>query len=683
MFGEDDLVRSHKGRSDAIGNIIVICFVLIISRLWYLQVYKGKQFYQYSLENRLRKEVVKAPRGMVFSRNNQMLIQNIPRFDAVIIPQYLENKEESVKRISKILSMPVKTIKKTLKKNRGQAKYRSIIIKKNISRREVAIIETENIKLPGIRVQTFISREYTDKDIGGHLLGYISEISQIQLPKYRKRDKFNYKLGDFVGQSGLEEQMDRMLRGDDGFEYMEVDARGRMKRKNLSSDDLFSEINNKDAKPGNNLRLTIDRDLQLTAYKSLGEKVGSVVAVDVNTGEVLAMVSKPGFDPTKFSRGLTTEYWNSLINNDKNPLRDRTIQEHYSPGSTFKTFTAIAALEEKIVTQDQEVFCGPTFRLGRRTYHDWRRGGHGYTNVYKALKRSVDVYFYKIAIQLDIDILAKYANKFGFGKKTGILLPRETSGLIPTREWKKKRDGVDWQLGETLSCVIGQSYILTTPLQIALAYGSIANGGTLYKPYLIKEVFSNTGEIIKKFSPEIVNQADISEKTLKAIKKGLYKVVNEERGTAWWYRGRGIHMAGKTGTSQVKSMSSKELFSKCEEMPYKDRHHGIFAAYAPAEDPKIAIAVVVEHGCHGSSAAAPVARDVITKYMKKYEAELHAVYVEEDKKTYSKYVKRKANEKRKRDEAEAKKREEAEAEAEASEKEEVIENESINEEQEG
>jgi penicillin-binding protein 2 len=658
VFGEDDLVRSHKGRSDTIGNIIVVCFLIIIVRLWYLQVYKGEQFYLYSLENRLRKEVVKAPRGMIFSRNNQMLIHNIPRFDAVIVPQYLKNKKESIKRISTILSMPIKSINKILKKNRTQAKYRAVIIKKNISRKEVAIIETENIKLPGVRVQTFISREYTDKEIGGHLLGYISEISQSQLPKYRKRDKFNYKLGDFVGQSGLEEQMDRMLRGKDGHEFMEVDARGRMKRKSLEADNLFSEIKNESSKPGHNLRLTIDRDLQKVAYKSLGEKVGSVVAVDVNTGEILTMISKPSFDPTKFSRGLTIGYWNSLINNTKKPLINRTIQEHYSPGSTFKTITAIAALEESIVTKDQEVFCGPTFRLGRRTYHDWRRGGHGYTDIYKSLKRSVDVYYYKIATQLDIDILARYANMFGFGKKTGIMLPREISGLMPTRQWKKKRFGVDWQMGETLSCVIGQSYILVTPLQLALAYASIANGGILFKPYLIKEVFSNTGQIIKKFSPEIVQEAAIKEETFQVIKKGLFKVVNEERGTAWWYRGRGIRMAGKTGTSQVKSMTSKELFSKCEEMEYKNRHHGIFVAYAPADNPKVAVAVVVEHGCHGSSAAAPVARDVITKYMKKYQPELHASYTELDKKTYVNYLRKKAIEKKKREEAEAKKREE-------------------------
>ncbi|TNE97144.1 MAG: penicillin-binding protein 2 [Deltaproteobacteria bacterium] len=631
MFGEDDIVRSHKGRLDLIGNIVVLFFLVIFARLWYLQIYSGKELYRYSIENTLRKETVNAPRGMIFSRNNQLLIHNIPRFDAVIIPQYLKNKKESIKKLGMILKMTPDEINKILIKNRGQARYRPVVIKKNISRKEVAIIETENFKMPGVMVQTFISREYSDKEIGGHLLGYISEISQAQLPKYRKRDKFNYKLGDFIGQAGLEEQMDLQLRGEDGFEFVRVDARGRV-RKNIKGEDLFSEVRNMKATPGNNLRLTVDRDLQIAAYESLEGKVGSAVAVDVNSGEILAMVSRPSFDPTQFSRGLTSEYWKSLIDNENNPLRDRTIQEHYSPGSTFKTITAIAALEEGIVKKDQVIQCGPTFKLGRRRYHDWKKDGHGPTDVYKSLKRSVDVYFYKIATQLDIDVLADYARKFGLGTKTGISLPRETSGLIPDREWKKKRFGEEWQLGETLSCSIGQSYILTTPLQLAMAYAAIANGGTLYHPYLIKEIFKNDGEVIEKFSPKEVSKLNISKDTLEAIKKGLYQVVNEQKGTAWWYRGVGIRMAGKTGTSQVKSMTSKELFSKCEEMPYRDRHHGIFVGYAPAYDPKIAVAVVVEHGCHGSSAAAPVVRDVITKYMKKYYPQKYALYAEEDKK---------------------------------------------------
>lgn len=648
MFGEDDLVRQHKNRADAIGNILVLCFLLILARLWYLQIYQGDLFHKFSLENRLRKEIIKAPRGMIFSRNSELLIHNIPRFDAIVIPQYLKNKKVTLTKLARVLGMTLEDIKKVLKKNRGQARYRPVIIKKNISLKEVSIIETESSKMPGVRVQTFISREYRDGNAGAHLLGYISEINQRQLPRYRDRDGYNYKLGDFIGQAGIEEKFDLQLRGEDGYEFVEVDARGRMRR-NIRSNVLFAGIENKQAKPGNNIRLTVDRDMQMAAFKALEEKVGSAVAVDVNTGEILAMVSRPAFDPTRFSKGITKDYWSSLVNDERNPLRDRTIQEHYAPGSTFKTFTAIAALEEKIVTPEQELKCGGTYRLGRRIYHDWKRGGHGMTNVYKALKRSVDVYFYQIATQLDIDDLAKYAKMFGFGEKTGISLSRETSGLIPTREWKKKRSGEDWQLGETLSCVIGQSYVLATPLQLAMAYAAIANNGTLYKPYLIKEIFSNSGEIIQEFKAEKVGDVQVSPDTLKAVQKGLYQVVNSRRGTAYWYRGIGLEMAGKTGTAQVRSMSSKELFARCEDMPYKDRHHGIFVGYAPYDNPKVAVAAVVEHGCHGSSAAAPVVRDVVTTYMKKYMPDVHKQNSERQRKIYRQQLEKARREKEKKE----------------------------------
>lgn len=657
MFGEDDIVRSHKSRADLIFNIVIGCFLIILVRLWYLQVYKGDEFYKFSIQNRLRRETVKAPRGMIFSRNNQLLVQNVPRFDAIIIPQYLTNKKETLKKLSDILGLTEKKIKSILKKNAYQARYRPIIIKKNISRKEVAVIETENSKMPGVRVRTFISREYSDKEVGSHALGYISEISQKQLPTYRERDNYPYKLGDFIGQAGIEKRFDLKLRGTDGYQFMEVDARGRMKRL-IKGKNLFAGIENKAAKPGNNIRLTIDRDMQNVAYNSLEGKVGSAVAVDVNTGEILAMVSRPSFDPTEFSKGLSAKYWKKLSQDEFKPMTDRTIQEHYSPGSTFKTFTAMAALEEKLVRPEQEISCPPTFRLGRRVFHDWRRGGHGPTDVYKSLRRSVDVYFYKIATKLDIDILTKYAKQFGFSSKTGISLPREIPGLLPTKEWKLKKTGEPWQKGETLSCAIGQSYVLATPLQLSLAYATIANGGKLFKPYLIKEVFSSDGSIIKKFSPTLVNEVTVSQETLGHIKKGLYQVVNHRKGTAWWYRGRGIKMAGKTGTSQVRSMSKKELFSKCEEMPYKDRHHGVFVGFAPFDNPKIAVAAVVEHGCHGSSAAAPVARDVITSYMKKYEPEFYEKQAAKDKAHAKKLY---LQEKRRREEL-AKKKESAESE---------------------
>jgi len=652
MFGEDDLVKSHKARADIIGNIVVLSFAVILARLWYLQIYQGKILYRYSLENRLRREIIKAPRGMVFSRNNELLIHNVPSFDVTIIPQYLKLKPQVLSKLAGILDMTSDQIDAILKKNSSQARYRPVTIKKNISRKEVAVIETENSKMPGVFVQTFISREYTDKEIGAHLLGYISEIGQGQLPKLRRRDEINYKLGDFIGQSGLEEYLDKDLRGEDGFQYMEVDAQGRMKR-SVASSAIFKEMENKEVKEGDNVRLTIDRDLQIAGYKALEGKVGSAVAVEVNTGEILAMVSRPSFDPSQFSTGISQNYWSALLGDDNNPLRDRTIQEHYSPGSTFKTITAIAGLEEGLIDENSEITCPGYFVVGRRRFHCWKKNGHGKVDITKALRESCDVFFYKLATKLDIDVLAKYSRLLGFGLKTGITLPRETSGLIPTKDWKLKRNGTEWQLGETLSCVIGQSYVLTTPIQLALSYATIANGGTLYRPYLIKEIFSNDGEILERGKSEKLSSINISKKTIDIVRKALYQVVNKPTGTAWWYRGRGIQMAGKTGTSQVIRISADKIFSKCEEREYKLRHHGLFVAFAPADDPKIAVAVVVEHGCHGSTAAAPVARDIVSTYMEKYYPDLSRQIIAEEKRKQAAILKEeRANKANKEDEEE-------------------------------
>ncbi len=631
MFGEDDIVKSHKQRVDTMANIIVIFFGIIVARLWYLQIYNGKLFFRYSLENRLRKEVNPAPRGMIFSRNSELLVHNVPRFDAIVIPQYLKDSEESIAKLAHILDMTVDSVKKILQKTATQASYRPVTIKKNISPQELAIIETENSKMPGVAVSPFISRMYTDQEIGAHVMGYISEISQQQLPKYRKRDDFNYKLGDFIGQAGLEEQFDLDLRGEDGYQFMEVDAQGRMKKHTLG-DSLLKGISNQPPVPGNNLRLTIDRDLQRIAYRTIKNQAAAVVALDVQTGEVLAMVSTPSFDPAQFSRGLTPEYWQSINDDERNPLRDRPIQEHYPPGSTFKTITAIAALEEGIVDEKSEVICTGVFKLGKRPIHCWQKNGHGTVDIYRAIRESCDVFFYKIATKLDIDVLAKYARLLGFGSRTGIALPRETSGLIPSKEWKKKRNGVDWQVGDTISCVIGQGYILATPLQLAVAYASIANGGKLYRPHLVKEVFNNNGDVIKRINPELMSEPRISEKTLNIVRKGLYQVAQQPGGTAYWYRGQGIEMAGKTGTSQVMRFSADKIHNRCEDNEYKMRHHGLFVAYAPARDPKIVVSVLVEHGCHGGSSGAPVAQAIITKYMEKYYPELRKKIMDQEKK---------------------------------------------------
>lgn len=620
MFGEDDLVRSHQERADIILNIIVISFAILLARLWYLQIYRGKAFFNYSLENRLRKDIVRAPRGMIFSRNNILLTHNVPRFDAIITPQYLEGDDETIAYLAKVLETTPDSIVKILKKYQGQAKYIPIVVKKNISRREVAIIETESTKLPGVSVETFISREYTDKDSGAHLLGYISEISQEKIPRYRERDKYDYKQGDFIGQGGIELQYDLEIRGHDGYQFMEVDARGRARR-HVTSNDLYSGIDNRAAEAGKNVRLTIDRDVQLAAFHALDGKDGAAVAVDVETGEIIAMVSRPAYDPSNFSTGLSTNYWGQLVMDEKRPLRDRTIQEHYSPGSTFKPLTAIAALEEGIVNENTKVVCNGGYRLGGRVFHCWKKEGHGVVDVLRALKESCDVYFYSIGNKIDIDVIYKYATLFGMGQRLGIVLPRETKGLIPNQEWKKEQTGVEWQRGETLSCVIGQSFVNVTPLQLAMFYATIANEGKLWRPHVVKEVFSNSGHVLKRVEPELIHQFKISRKTLDLVHEALFDTANTQGGTAIASKGVGIQMAAKTGTAQVVGFSADKIFNKCENQEYKFRNNGLFAAYAPAGNPKIAVSVVVEHGCHGASAGGPVAKAIISAYMNKYYSE--------------------------------------------------------------
>lgn len=640
MFGEEDLIKVHKARGVQVANIILFCFSFIFIRLWYLQIFKGELYHKFSLQNRLRKEIVRAPRGMIFDRNGELLVDNIPRFDAILTRQFLSNKKETLGRLSNILDMDIADIKKIIKKKSSQAKYRPIIIKKNISLTEVAKIETENAFLPGISVDTFISREYVDKNVGAHLLGYISEVSQSQLPKYRKRDKIDYKLGDFIGQFGIEEQMDKSIRGTNGFEYVEVDALGR-KKKFINTDDLFQGEENVKPTPGDNLRLTIDRDMQIAGFKALEGKTGSVVAIDVNSGQILAMVSTPAFDPSQFSRGLTTEYWNSLINNEENPLRDRNIQEHFSPGSVFKPFTAIAAMETGIIDGNTKIRCHGSFRLGRRVYHSWKKYGTEKVTLKDALMQSCNIFFYKVATELDIDVLSSYANMFGFGSRTGIKLPREVSGLMPTKEWKLKRNGEVWQQGETLSCSIGQSYVLVSNLQLANAFAAIATKGKLFKPYVVKDIVDNNGNVLKTNEPELIRNIELKESTWNNVREGLYRVMNEPKGTGWWRRGKGNQMAGKSGTSQViRAQSTEQLYSKCKDMEYKYRHHGVFVAFAPYDDPKIAVAALVEHGCGGSSAAAPVVEKVVSTYMEKYFPEKKEKFAVMEKKQFLKYIRK-------------------------------------------
>lgn len=631
MFGEDDVVKSHEERANYLAIIVLLAFGLVFSRLIYLQVFKGDLLYRYSLENRLREEIIRAPRGVISSRDGQVLVNNYPRFDVMVTRQYLKNKSETLKRVSEILEITVENIEKTIKRSSSQAAYRPITIKKNVTMKEVALIETESEELPGVSVDVFVSRENSQGEIGAHVLGYISEITQDQLQFYSNRDKTSYRLGDHIGQFGIEKEFDKYLRGINGSEFVEVDALGRKKRY-VEKEKIFQGVIDIKSIPGHSMTLTLDTDMQRVAHEALQDRVGTAVAMDISTGEIYAMVSHPSFEPSEFSKGVQKDYWNILVNNPDNPLRDRSIQEHYSPGSAFKPFTAITLLAENVFTDKAQVNCTGGFTLGSKMYHCWKKHGHGSVDLRKAIKESCNSYFQKAALKLDIDAIANVAKKFGLGTRTGIELPRETSGLIPTEEWKMKRNGKPWQKGETLSCAIGQSYVLVTMMQMVAAYAGLANGGEILRPYVVNEIKDENGNLIKQGVKKIISKAEVDPNHLQAIRDGLYDVVNSPGGTAYFHRGKGIEMAGKTGTSQVVSSTADKIFQKCELLPYERRHHGLFISYLPAQNPKLAIAVLVEHGCHGSSAAAPVAAKIGETYMQKYQPELYAQSLEKQKK---------------------------------------------------
>ena len=615
MFSEEESVKKHRERAYATFYFIIICFGILLARLWYLQIYRGEVFYEFSIKNTLRKEVLRAQRGFIYDRDGQLLVDNENRYDIMIIPQYLQNKEQTLEKLAAIINVDVETIEKTLRRYNTQAKFRPVRIKKNVSMEEVALIETMNQNLPGVIVETAMSRRYRDGETGAHVLGYISEMSQEQLPKYSKRDGVNYTPGDFIGQSGIEEVRDRYLRGNNGVEFVEVDARGR-RTKFIDDHNLFSQIQDIPEEPGNHLELTLDRDLQNISQKYLEGKVGGIVAMDVNTGELLTMISSPSFDPSRFSKGLTTKYWNSLLNNPYQPLWGRMSQEHYSPGSTFKAITAIALMEEGLISKHTKINCTGSFQFGNRKYHCWKKQGHGYLDVVGALRESCNMFFQKMMVEFDIDILARYAKSFGLGTKTGVDIPREARGLIPTKAWKKKRNKVSWQQGETLSCAIGQSYILTSTIQLAVAYAAIANGGKVLKPQIVKSIVDEKGNTIKEFSPVVLSQSSATEDTLSVVRRGLENVMNHQKGTGFSLSDKDLKLAGKTGTSQVVQFDSSKIYTRCEEHEYDKRHHGVLVAFAPYDDPEVVVSVVTEHGCHGSYDIALVNK-LVKKYLEK------------------------------------------------------------------
>ena len=611
--------------------IIVGTGLILASRLWYLQIIHGEQLRKSSEINRLKETKIQAPRGLIFDRNNNILVDNLLDLELTITPQYINNLEEAAKDISTVIQIaPKHIIEKVKSGGKKYGPFRPVVIKKHLTLNQVVGLKLLQWDYTGVDIQTAIIRHYPLNTNGAHLFGYLSEIAKKQIPIFNKKHepRFHFQAGDLIGKSGLEAAWEYELRGVDGFEFVEVDVHNRKPISNIAG--LWS-FKPKQPVPGRNLILTIDKNLQEKVYSSflrkdkLGVRHGSAVVMK-NNGEILAWISYPSYNPNIFSMGLSTTKWMKLAHDTTKPLINKLIQDHYAPGSVFKPIVALAALQEGIITKQTLIDSPKEIIFGRRTYHDYRKTGHGSINLFSAIERSANVFFYKLGIELGIDKIAKYARLFHLGQKTNIKMDGEVTGFIPDSQWKKKHLGEAWQPGENLVHAIGQGFILVTPLQMAVMYNAIATSGNIVQPFIVKKITDINNKEIQTFQAKIIktiNNKQIAPEHFKTIRQALKMVVHGSEGTARWWKVKGIETAGKTGTSQVMSFSKESIHEKCQKRPLKQRHHGWFIAMAPAEKPEITVSVLTEHSCSGSSGSAPIAHDIINWYFKNKKIKQH------------------------------------------------------------
>ncbi|MGD9334538.1 MAG: penicillin-binding protein 2 [Desulfobacterales bacterium] len=583
-------------------------FFILLIRLFYLQVIQGQELRRLSENNCIRLQSTDASRGMIFDRNGILLVDNRPAFDLSIILKDARPVDRTIEKLAKLIKVPMSELMKKIGHNghnKGISFYKPILLKQDIGRDALAAVEVRKFDLPGIVVNVKPRRHYIKSQSAAHLIGYLSEINSDELKSGKHPE---CKGGDFIGKFGVEKVFERFLKGKRGGRQVEVNVMGQ----------VVKVLKTVDALPGQNIYLTIDYILQKKAETLLEGEAGAVVAMDPETGKILVMASSPSFDQNAFVNGMSHKQWESLISNPLRPMENKAVQGEYPPASTFKIVTAIAGLEEGVIDENTTMHCPGHYKYGNRIYRCWRRGGHGSVNIVKALSESCDVFFYQVGQKLGIDRLAFYAKACGLGSATGINLDDEAEGLIPTSAWKKWRTGISWQGGETLSVAIGQGYDLSTPLQMLVLTSALANGGTRYKPLILQSVKTADGDIVIHNRRQVIGRLPAGKKTLSIVKRGLREVVNSPRGTGWIAHIKGIDVSGKTGTAQVVGRANDPHLSE-KDMPEQFKPHAWFVSYAPSVDPQIAVAVFVEHGGHGSTAAAPIAKEIIRTYLEKDE----------------------------------------------------------------
>ncbi len=586
---------------------VIVCalaaFVVLLIRLIVLQVIMGDEYRHLSLNNSIRLQSIDPPRGRLYDRNGDLLVDNRPSFDVNITLKDAAPLDPTLDKLALHLKTPADTLLSQIKQTRGVSAYSPLLLQQDVGRDTLASIEVNKFDLPGVSVNVNLRRHYIRERQAAHLIGYLSEISPAELKSGSYPD---CRSGDLIGKFGAEKVYENSLRGKRGGRQVEVNANGLVVR-------ILKTVA---AEPGHNVYLTIDQNLQHRAEALLEGVVGAAVAVEPATGKILTLASSPAFDQNSFVGGITREQWKSLISNPFRPMSNRAIQGEYPPGSTYKIITALAGLQEGVIDDKTVLHCPGHYRFGNRIYRCWKRGGHGKVDIIKAVEESCDVFFYQVGQRLGVDRLAWYAKAFGLGSPTGVHLDHEAHGLIPTAAWKKRRTGVPWQKGETLSIAIGQGFNLATPIQMAVLAAAVANGGHRYRPLILDNIKLVDGQSLQKNEPKLIGKLPVSPAHLELVKLGLWKVVNGENGTARGSRLADIDISGKTGTSQVISRKQDESMAE-EDLPVHLRSHAWFVAYAPSEKPTIAVAVVIEHGEHGSGAAAPIAKEMIKAFLRK------------------------------------------------------------------
>lgn len=601
---DSDRYRCLARRTLVLGGIKLGLFSTLVGRLYYLQIMQAQKYTMLAEDNRISLRLVAPSRGLITDRNGTPLAINQRNYRVVVVSERMRNLQDTLDRVAKIVPLTDADRRRVAREIQRKRRFVPVTVRENLTWEQVATIELNDLELPGVAIEVGELRYYPYAASTAHILGYVGQVSEAELAH---GDPVLSLPGFRIGKAGIEKYHDKPLRGVAGTAQLEVNAVGRVIR----------ELSRDEGQPGREVQLTLDMGLQQYVQDRLSsEQSAACVVMDCHTGAIYALGSHPSYDPNQFTMGINAELWEDLLSNPTAPLSNKAVAGQYPPGSTFKPIVALAALEAGIINQHYSVFCPGYLDFGDHRFHCWKKGGHGTVDLVGGLRHSCDVFFYEVARRVGIDRIAEMAKRFGLGGHLGLDLPYERTGLIPSREWKQKAMKASWQQGETLVAGIGQGYVLSTPMQLAVMTARLANGGFAVKPHLTKQIRNQATE--QTAWPSL----GVRKENLDLVLRGMNEVVNAPNGTA--YKARipipGMEMAGKTGSAQVRRITMAERATgvkKNEDIPWRERDNALFIAVAPVQAPRYACSVLIEHGGGGSAVAAPIARDVLIETQKR------------------------------------------------------------------